>query len=237
MNVQLFYLPHPVQELVVLDPEESRHLIRVLRKSEGDAVYFTDGIGLHLQGRIKVADQKACQLIIEERHTIPKPLSSLHLLVAPTKSPDRIEWSLEKCTEMGVSEFTPLLTTRTERVRLKPGRLEKITISAMKQSGQYYLPKVCEPLDFEDAISEAASFEGQKFIAHCEEDAKKELSDSLLPGSAMILIGPEGDFSPAEIELAKSNGFVPVSLGPNRLRTETAALYACAAFNFVNSRV
>jgi 16S rRNA (uracil1498-N3)-methyltransferase len=228
--MQLFYLENKDSDTIHLSAEESKHLSRVLRKTVGDSVYFTDGTGHRVIAKLTDDNHHACILQVQERIKVEKPVAGLHLLISPTKQAERIEWCLEKCTEIGLTKFTPLLSARSERSRLKTDRLKKIAISAMKQSGQYYLPEIGEATEFSSFVKELAPLAVQKYIAHCEDDFKRDFSEALLPGDAIILIGPEGDFSPQEIELAKSSGFVPVSLGPNRLRTETAGMFACASF-------
>lgn len=228
--MQLFYLENNDSDTIHLSAEESKHLSRVLRKTVGDKVYFTDGKGHQIIASLTDDNHHACVLQVHERIQVERPSSSLHLLIAPTKQTERIEWCLEKCTEIGLGKFTPLMTARSERSRLKTDRLRKIAISAMKQSGQYYLPEIGESTEFSNFVKEFATSDVQKYIAHCEDDIKRDFSDALLAGNVIILIGPEGDFTQQEIDLAKSSGFIPVSLGPNRLRTETAGMFACASF-------
>ncbi|MDL2211198.1 RNA methyltransferase, partial [Bacteroides sp. OttesenSCG-928-M17] len=155
----------------------------------------------------------------------------LHIAMAPTKNMDRNEWFAEKATEMGIDEITFLDCRFSERKNIKTDRIEKITVSAMKQSLKARLPKLNEMIAFDKFI--AQEFSGQKFIAHCYEGEKQELKSVLLPEEAVILIGPEGDFSPEEVEKALAKGFIPISLGKSRLRTETAALSACFTFSYI----
>lgn len=232
--MHLFYQEDMSQDLVLLDREESRHCLKVLRMRQGDELWFTDGKGLMCRANLAQADAAACTAFIVERRLAPKPiLGSLHMVVAPTKNMDRFEWFLEKATECGVSEITPLICAQSERSVVKPERLQKILISAMKQSQQAYLPRLNPAMSFksfmQNPVPEAA------FIAHCVEGQKQSLRQSYQAGQdAMVLIGPEGDFSPEEIRQALERGFLPISLGNNRLRTETAALVACIEINFIN---
>ncbi|WP_350287921.1 16S rRNA (uracil(1498)-N(3))-methyltransferase [uncultured Croceitalea sp.] len=234
--MQLFYdasLDNSFKQFF-FSPEESKHITKVLRKKEGDVLYITNGKGSLFEARIIIADQKKCkaQLISEDR-TIPR-LHSLHLAVAPTKMNDRYEWFLEKATEIGVSEITPILCEHSERKVIKPERLEKVLQSAMKQSLQTFLPKLNSLTSLEEFLEKTAG--DLKFVAHCEDSEKVELKRRLQADKdVVILIGPEGDFSKSEIKLANEKGYLPVSLGRNRLRTETAAIYACTVVAVVNN--
>lgn len=209
------------------DKEESRHIVRVLRKKESDLIHLTNGKGFLFEGEIISASEKKCEVKII-RNTFFKPSDyELHLAVAPTKMNDRYEWFLEKATEIGIQEITPIICEHSERKEIKTERFEKILLSAMKQSLQYYLPKLNNPIRFAEFIQKENN--GQLFIAHCIETDKKELAKEVQPkGRITILIGPEGDFSEKEVQVALAKGYVAVSLGNTRLRTETAAMYACA---------
>ncbi len=234
--MQLFYNPSLDNSFkqFFFTPEESKHIIKVLRKKEGDILHITNGKGFLFEAKIITADIKKCkaQLISQER-TIPR-LHSLHLAVAPTKMNDRFEWFLEKATEIGVTEITPILCEHSERKSIKPERLEKVLQSAMKQSLQSYLPKLNPMVTLEEFVK---TTEGDlKFIAHCEKDEKVELKRRLQADKdVVVLIGPEGDFSKNEIKRSYENGYLPVSLGRNRLRTETAAIYACTVVAMLNN--
>ncbi|MDD4822074.1 MAG: 16S rRNA (uracil(1498)-N(3))-methyltransferase [Bacteroidales bacterium] len=224
--MHIFYTPDIVTEMQLPD-EEAQHCIRVLRMTEGDEILLTDGKGSFYKALIRTAHPKHCKIEIVETIT-PDPLWNvkIEVAVAPTKNMDRMEWFTEKATEIGIDKIIPILCDHSERKALKEERLEKIAVSAMKQSMKPVLPEI-QPLTPLDKLI-STPFDGQKFIAHCYKEDKTELKDAYQKGSnALILIGPEGDFSEKEVEKAIQNGFVPVSLGRSRLRTETAALVAC----------
>lgn len=235
--MQLFYNPNISENSkeISFDKEESKHIVKVLRMKDGDVFKITNGKGSFFDAEIINANPKSCVVkIISEEKQPPLPYQ-LHLAVAPTKLNDRYEWFLEKATEIGVSEITPIICERSERKTIKPERYEKILQSAIKQSLKAYLPILNEAVSFKDFIDNINTSEDLKFIAHCEETDKKSLKSVLLPNQKItILIGPEGDFSSEEITLAKQNNFTPVSLGKSRLRTETAAVVACHSVAFVN---
>ncbi len=233
--MQLFYNPALTEtmETFFFDKEESKHIIKVLRKQRGDILHVTNGLGYLFTTEINLASDSKCTVKIISFEKSPERSYYLHMAVAPTKMNDRYEWFIEKATEMGVAEITPIICEHSERKALKTDRLEKIIQSAMKQSLQYYLPKLNEPISFKDFI--ALEQNGLKLIAHCEESDKKFLKDTLSRGeNATILIGPEGDFSQNEINVALENKYIPVSLGTTRLRTETAAIAACHSVMFIN---
>lgn len=233
--MQLFYSPDIKAEdsSFTFDKEESRHIVKVLRRKEGDAINITNGEGMLFVSEITFANEKKCEAkIVKKEFFEPMPYY-LHLAVAPTKMNDRYEWFLEKATEIGIQEITPIICEHSERTVFKAERFEKILQSAMKQSAQFYMPKLNEPIAFK-AFMETMR-EGQLFIAHCEETDKKLLKTEIKPKEQItILIGPEGDFSPKEIHLALSRDYIPVSLGNTRLRTETAAVVAAHSVAFVN---
>ena len=213
--------------------DESRHIVKVLRKKVGDTLYITNGKGFLFTAKITIADQKNCVVSIEYSE-FKKPTDyQLHLAVAPTKMNDRYEWFLEKATEIGITSITPIFCDHSERKNVKLDRFEKILQSAMKQSLHLYLPTLNQPISFKDYINQ--DFSGDLFIAHCEETDKKSLKNEIKPNTEItILIGPEGDFSVNEIETAIKNKFIPVTLGNTRLRTETAAIVACHSVAFIN---
>ncbi len=235
--MQLFYNPNisNTSKEVVFDKEESKHILKVLRMKEGDTFKITNGKGSFFSAEITNANPKGCSVkILSEEIQAPLPYQ-LHLAVAPTKLNERYEWFLEKATEIGISEITPIICDHSERKIIKPERYEKILQSAIKQSLKAYLPILNEAFSFKDFINSEKTTEGLKCIAHCEETDKKSLKSVLKPNQKIvILIGPEGDFSSEEIALAKKNGFIPVNLGESRLRTETAAVVACHSVAFIN---
>lgn len=236
-NMQLFFHPSisEASKEVIFDKEESRHISKVLRKQVGDLLQLTNGQGTFFEAALTSTNPKQCLATITNwEKQLPLPYQ-LHLAVAPTKLNDRYEWFLEKATEIGVSEITPIICEHSERKVIKTERYEKIIQSAMKQSLKAYLPKLNAAISFKDFMRTEIPSETIKCIAHCEETSKYSLKSQLQPGgSILILIGPEGDFSTSEITLAKSMGFLPVSLGRSRLRTETAAVVACHSVAFTN---
>lgn len=241
--MQLFYCQDITPTgYCTLDAEESRHAVRVLRLRNGDSINVTDGRGALYQCKIVDANDRACviEAIEQELSILNSQLPTLHLAVAPTKNPSRMEWLVEKAVEVGVGEITLLQCDHSERSFLKTDRLEKLAISAMKQSLHLTLPKINPVVPMKDWLNSKISILNSqlKLIAHCEADKPRTpLAQALKPGSnAVVLIGPEGDFSEEEISQALQCGFTPVSLGPSRLRTETAALYAAVAFNLINDK-
>lgn len=215
------------------DREESKHIVKVLRKSDGDKLFVTNGIGDLFTTEVILASENKCQVKIVNVEHFERRKHYLHLAVAPTKMNDRYEWFLEKATEIGVDEITPIICDHSERKNIKLERFQKIVQSASKQSLQYYSPLVNEAILLKDFLKQKHT--GQIFIAHCEDGKKNTLKESIKPdGKVVILIGPEGDFSPNEIKISLENGFMPVSLGQTRLRTETAAIVACTCVAFCN---
>lgn len=233
MDKTIFFAPDILSDQT-LPQEESAHCIRVLRKKEGDTIYIADGKGHFFDAEIIEAHQKHCVVNIINTIDEPKPWSNnLHIAFAPTKNMDRVEWFAEKATEIGIDRFSPLLCRYSERKEIKLPRIEKILISAMKQSQKSFVPELDEMTAFADFIRQP--FDGQKFIAHCYPQEKKLLKEAYTHGgNVLILIGPEGDFSEKEVQLALDNGFEPISLGNSRLRTETAALVACNTIQVIN---
>jgi len=234
--MQLFYTPQLTAEdtSFSFDKDESRHIVKVLRKKEGDTINITNGEGILFIAEVAFANEKKCEVKITKREFFEPIPYYLHLAVAPTKMNDRYEWFLEKATEIGINEITPIICEHSERTNVKTDRFEKILHSAMKQSVQFYMPKLNDPISFNDFV-EATEKDCKLYIAQCEETEKKLLKNELSPKEKItILIGPEGHFSPKEIQLALSRGFIPVSLGNTRLRTETAAVVAAHSVAFVN---
>ena len=234
----LFYTPD-IDNSYFLSEEESAHCVRVLRYDRGDEILLTDGRGTTYHARITNPHPRHCEYEIisqekqEKTHNI-----YLHIAIAPTKNIERLEWMVEKCTEIGVDEITPLLCRFSERKNLRNDRLEKIILSAAKQSLTSYLPKLNPLTDFAELMQQFGdNKEMDKFIAHCYKDEKRELKDALQQGrDVLILIGPEGDFSEQEVELAIKAGFAPVGLGRSRLRTETAGVVACHTAVLLNEK-
>ena len=211
-----------------LNETESKHCIKVLRKSIGDEINITNGEGELLKCVITVAHQKKCEFNVIKNTKTSAITPPLHIAIAPTKNIDRFEFFLEKCTEIGIQKITPILCFHSERKVLKTERLEKIIVSACKQSKNYHFPILNELTPLKDILSLDVP---QKLIAHCNEEEKVLLKSLAFQKETLLLIGPEGDFSKDEIKLALKNGFQPISLGESRLRTETAGLVACTTVN------
>ena len=237
--MQLFYAPDLTPPLHTLGEEESRHCVRVLRLGAGDSLHLTDGRGTLYECRIVEADARRCRVEVVHTHPDFEPLPyRLVMGVAPTKNSDRFEWFLEKATEVGITAIVPLETDHSERRVFKPLRGEKVITAALKQSLKAFRPTL-EPLTpLHELLRQP--FEGRKFIAHCaaarSEAGKRYLASTLRPGeAALVLIGPEGDFSDAEIDTAVACGFEEITLGPQRLRTETAAVAATVMVSVVNA--
>lgn len=232
--MHLFYTPGIEGNYHTLDPDESKHCVRVLRLTEGEPVSLVDGRGNWYNGVIDRAEVKGCGIKVTEKiEGCGRRDFHLHLAVAPTKNIDRTEWLLEKCTEMGIDEITMLNTAHSERKVVKDERLEKVVVAAMKQSLKAYMPRMNPMADFARFV--AGRPETCKFIAHCRAGEKKRLDEVYEPGNdVVILIGPEGDFSEEEVALAEKAGFVAVTLGTSRLRTETAGIVACHSIDFMN---
>lgn len=221
--------------LVTFDKIESRHLAKVLRKKEGDIIHVTNGLGDLFTCKLEVINNNQCiARILETQLEKPRPYS-LHIAIAPTKTNDRFEWFLEKATEIGIDEITPILCQFSERKRIRLDRYERIIESALKQSLQTYLPKINPLTPINDFFGNTDSYDAV-FIAHCDDDSPRvSLKENLLPNkNYLIFIGPEGDFSPNEIENARKNNWKEVHLGNTRLRTETAAIVACHSVTFIN---
>lgn len=231
--MHVFYTPD-IQTRAELPEEEAAHAVRVLRLQAGDEVTLTDGKGNFYRAEISVASNKRCLVnILETQPQEPLWQGHLHIAMAPTKNMDRTEWFAEKATEIGFDELTFLNCRFSERKVIKTERIQKILVSAIKQSLKARLPLLNEMTDFNKFVRQP--FNGQKFIAHCYEGEKPLLKDILKRGEdALVLIGPEGDFSEEEVKLAIEQGFQPISLGRSRLRTETAALVACHILNLQN---
>lgn len=233
--MHLFYLPDLEAPVVQFDEDESKHVVRVLRLKTGDTVQLTDGRGHLCVARISDDHPKRCQLQIESKtFREPQQPYHFHLAVAPTKNMDRMEWLLEKAVEIGLHRFSLLECEHSERAQVKLERLEKIAIAAMKQSQQSWLPVIDPVCDFDAFIEAHKTFSGSACIAHCGSGERQPFK-SACGNKTLLLIGPEGDFSPAEVTLALQQGFKAVSLGETRLRTETAALAGCMTVNVIQS--
>ncbi len=232
--MHLFYTNNLDSDLVELPKEEAVHCTRVLRLQAGNEIGLTDGLGQMCRAEIVSADSKSCLVRIAERHShFQQRNYRLHVAVAPTKNTARMEWFLEKAVEIGIDELTPIVCQHSERSFLKTDRLEKIAVSAMKQSLKAYKPIINEPTKITEFLRQ--NVDGQKFIAYCDGDQRISLKQACTPsGNVTVLIGPEGDFSKEEIELAFAADYRPITLGTSRLRTETAALATCFFVNFIN---
>lgn len=234
--MQLFYNPHIQIDThqFTFDKIESKHIVKVLRKTEGDTLLITNGTGLLFNARVVLANEKKCLVELLSSEKKEKPWNYyLHIAIAPTKNNDRLEWFLEKATEIGIDEITPIICKHSERKIVKQERLEKVLISAMKQSLKFQLPKLNAAVSYTEFMAKKRS--GDLFIAHCETTQKITLKEVLSENQKLtLLIGPEGDFSSNEITKAKNNNFVPVSLGESRLRTETAGVVAVQSVSFHN---
>jgi 16S rRNA (uracil1498-N3)-methyltransferase len=225
----LFYQSN-IEKTPFLSEEDSRHCLKVLRKNIKDKIHIVDGVGGLFECEITKAYEKKCEVrILSVKREFEKREYYLHIAIAPTKNADRIEYFIEKCVEIGIDEITLIQTKHSERKNQKTERLEKIAISAMKQSLKAYLPKVNELMDFNEFIQNA-NFEA-KFLAHLTDDAKPLKDVAANKKEVLLMIGPEGDFSQDEILLAQNFGFQLVTLGNSRLRTETAGVVACSIVN------
>ncbi len=229
--MQLFYTPLVKNGFVYFDEEESRHLRTVLRRQPGDRLRATDGKGNFYESELtEVGKKQSVARILETHPALPERPAALHLAIAPTKQIERFEWFLEKATELGVDIITPLYCQRSERDSIRIDRLEKIVVSAMKQSLRAYLPVLNPLTPFHKFVSMAT--EAQKFIAWCDDQPIQHFKARVQPRlDTLVLIGPEGDFSPEEVQLALDKNFTAIGLGPARLRTETAGLLAVATYN------
>jgi 16S rRNA (uracil1498-N3)-methyltransferase len=233
--MHVFYTPDLLSHEYSLNEEESRHCNKVLRLTQGDHVFLVDGRGGFYEAEIISAGKKHVTLhVIHAQQEYHKRNHHLHIAVAPTKNIDRLEWFLEKATEIGIDEITPLICERSERKIVKEDRLFKVITAAVKQSLQAYHPVLNPAISFTDFLK--LPLEGTKMVAHCEDSQPRQyINEVIVPQQRyLMLIGPEGDFSPNEISLALNHGFQPVTLGNTRLRTETAALAACFEVNYLN---
>ncbi len=235
-NLPRFFCAGPIAEnsIVALDADTAKHIWQVLRMKEGDHILLTDGMGALAEGEIHTAERHKCNVSITDVTFTPRSGKALHLCVAFTKNNSRNEWLLEKATELGVCSIIPMTTTRSEKAHVRVDRWEKILQSAILQSQQSYLPHLAKITVLPQVLKIYADIP-QKFIAHCIDSKKSTIVEMLKPeGDTIILIGPEGDFTQEEVNLCIGSGFAPVSLGKQRLRTETAAIAAAAFFNVMS---
>jgi 16S rRNA (uracil1498-N3)-methyltransferase len=235
LSMQIFYAPEIAGETYTLDENESKHIVRVLRMGKGDNVQLIDGKGNLYHGVISDPDQKKCILSITGKiNNFEKRDYRLHIAISPLKNPERFEWFVEKSVEIGIDEITPLITRNTEKPHVKSDRLNSLIISAMKQSLKATRTILNEPVSFREFIQ--AKSDAIRMIAHCyDSPEKRKISDIYTKGrEALILIGPEGDFTKEEIDSAVINKFIPVHLGTSRLRTETAGIAVCHSIYFMN---
>lgn len=235
--MQLFYAPEISLPRYTLPEEESKHCVRVLRMSIGDELFLTDGRGSMYRCKVVNDNVKRCEVeVVEHIEEYGRLPYSLSMAVAPTKNIDRFEWFLEKATEVGISEVWPIECEHSERRQIKEDREEKVITAAVKQSLKAYHPTLHPLTPLKRLL--AMPFDGQKYIAHCNSElGEREYLGSNIKkgGNVLILIGPEGDFSPEEIKFALQNGFKPISLGNQRLRTETAAVVATVITSTINA--
>lgn len=227
--MQLFFGEKKSEHEIHLSPEDSKHAAKALRKRVGDIIYVTDGNGEIYH--CTIIDDLMSAVVAKINHAIGNPFPRhyfLHIAISPLKNPDRFEWFVEKATEIGIDEITPILCSRTEKGKVNIDRLNRIALSATKQSGKDKLTKINEAIPFEKFIQNQANNDHRKFIAWCETEHEKLLFDACIAKeSTLILIGPEGDFTKEEVESAQQIGVTPVSLGRSRFRTETAGMVAC----------
>ena len=218
------------QNLITLDEDTSRHVVQVLRMKKGEQLHLTDGLGHLLLAEISDDHKKHCSVAIKEVTYTAPAVRKVTIAISNIKNASRFEWFLEKASEVGIAEIIPLVCERTEKERFRYDRMNAICISAMLQSQQVWLPLLREPLPLNQVLEQTGS--AAKYIAHCEDGPKNPLSKQSPPATSIILIGPEGDFTPAEIQEAIQRGFIPVSLGNTRLRTETAGVVAAVLLQF-----
>jgi len=233
--MHLFYAPDTSGEFVSLPPEEARHAVQSLRLVTGETVHLTNGKGMQYVARIHETSKKGCLLRIVDQEVIPRERPyQVHLAIAPTKNINRMEWLVEKATELGVDTIWPIITFHSERRKLRLDRLERIAVAAMKQSQRSWLPELSAPISFETFLGKDFG-ESRKIMAYIDDLVQTELGHTYHTGEDVVVgIGPEGGFSAQEAELARGKDFDLVSLGPHRLRTETAALVALSTIHFVN---
>lgn len=226
-----YYIENIDSDNITLSPEESKHLVRVMRKRVGDEIQFTDGKGVRVRARITVAEKELCVAEVFEREVCAQRPRRLHIAVAPTKNPDRMEWLVEKAVEIGIEKITFLQCEHSERKKVDLARMQRIAIAALKQSSALYLPELAFTT-FDELLAGIDAAKASAFIAYCEADVLSEqfVQVPFAADEVLLLIGPEGDFSIEEVRKAQSQGVQTVKLGNKILRTETAALYGVCAF-------
>ncbi|MCK5136069.1 MAG: 16S rRNA (uracil(1498)-N(3))-methyltransferase [Bacteroidales bacterium] len=230
--MNLFYSPHIEGDIFELDEKESKHSVRVLRLGIGDRVNLVDGKGGWYEAVIEDDNPRRCRMKIKSYTPDHQPLSyELHLAVSPTKNMDRFEWFVEKATEIGITMITPLMCHRTERKQVKLERLERIIISAMKQSLKAFKPQLNQPVALGDFLARDPGF--TKGIAHCHPSDRRGVAELKPSGNYTLLVGPEGDFTEEEVRMAMDAGYAPFHMGESRLRTETAGVYLCTAIQLL----
>ena len=233
--MRLFYAPNIEMPNFTFDKLESKHIAKVLRLKVADKLYLTDGKGYFYEAEISEISNKNCSVKILKKELQNKHDYYLHVAISPTKSNDRFEWFLEKATEIGIDEITPLLSKNSERTKIKLERFQKVIESAMKQSHKAYHPKLNDLTDINDFLNQDLDYD-KKLMAHCYDAEKFSLKQSVSEKqSVLIMIGPEGDFTLEEVEQAKSKNILPLSLGAYRLRTETAGVASVQSVAFINS--
>ncbi len=235
MALPFFYIGtfDKAQKSLVLDEDTSRHIVQVLRMKQGEQLHLTDGLGHLLLAEITDDHKKHCTVAVREVTFTPAAERKVTIAISNIKNASRFEWFLEKASEVGITEIIPLVCERTEKERFRYDRMNAICISAMLQSQQVWLPQLREPQSFKEVLEQSTAM--AKYIAHCEDGPKNPLARQTPQSTSIILIGPEGDFTPDEIERALQQGFVPVSLGDTRLRTETAGVVAAVLLAFNES--
>lgn len=233
--MQLFYTNNINGKIAILGEVETRHCTKVLRKKVGDIITFIDGEGGFHKGKITDFSKKDCWINIIESKQLDKWKHHIHIAIAPTKNISRTEWFLEKCTEIGIDEITFLLCDHSERKKIRLDRLEKILLSATKQSLKAHLPKMNDLIFCKDFIKGVKDSNIRKYVCWVSDENQHFLQNSNVHEDVIILIGPEGDFSQNEIDLALQSNFIPVSLGESRLRTETAGVVACHLVHIKNT--
>lgn len=233
--MQLFFSTDIQGDQIFLDETESKHCLQVLRKKTGDLVQVVDGQGNWYEGAIELASKKKCTVRITHTKALPVAPPGLHIAIAPVKNMSRIEWFLEKCTEFGIREISLIHSQFSEKKHINMDRLQKIIVTAMKQSLEAWLPKLNNIRTFDQFLADVADREAVKLIGHCWPGEKKLFREACQPAQDLIvLIGPEGDFSPVEVEAALEAGFEAIDLGNKRLRSETAGMAICCFFNLIN---